>query len=375
MNNGVNDTTNQVIPGVKIAPPSDKPVDASTSDVGAAVSKAQSINSVTATPAVQSAQSVPVQVTAAPVASSVPIQPVQPTQVVVSEPSQVVSQESSAVSPQPVSVSTQAVEPSSAPVVVEEVVVNNKNKKREKKPKNKLARFYFFIILLLLLACGGLYYYHQQQMLIMNAKCTPVSTSGEAKKLDLESTIVQDLYSKVKTTIREDLGGVELNDSMKLYLAYRQIPTSKLYESNCNRFSSVSMEPFVCEVKASFVPKAFKISSLDIELKKLFGDDIKIPYQNIQLGNTCVGGFQYIEERKEYVEGQCTSTGATIYRVDKELIEATSTETTIVLIEKVKYYGGESLDLPNKLVSGKYKYTFKLDMNYNYIYLSKELIN
>ena len=358
MNNGANETNNQTIPGVKVAMPNAKPVDASTNDVGAAVSNVKPANSQPVITATSKTQAVAAATTMAPTAT--------PTVKVVAPSASAQTQ------PKPTVAATPSVTPSvastSAPVVAE-----NGKKKKEKKPKNKLARFFFFIILLLIGAIGGLWYYHQQQIAIMNYKCTPVSTSGETKELDLDSTIVKDLYGKVATTIREDLGSVELNDQLKLYLAYRQIATSDLYESNCNKFSATSMEPFKCEETASFVPKAFKADVLQVELKKLFGEDTNISNQNVQLGNTCIGGFQYIPERNEYVQGQCESTGATLYRVEKELIGATSTESTIVLTERVKYYGSDALDLPEKLVSGTYKYTFRLDMNYNYIYISKEL--
>ena len=43
------------------------------------------------------------------------------------------------------------------------------------------------------------------------------------------------------------------------------------------------------------------------------------------------------------------------------------------MLENVKYYGSEGQKLPEKLVSGTYIYTFKLDTNYNYVYKSKEL--
>lgn len=361
MNNGANETNNQTIPGVKVAMPDAAPVDASTTDAGAALSNAVRINEqpvmVSSQPVAAAAPTAPaVQTSATPVATSAPAAVIQP----VATPAPVV--------PAATNVTAQ-------PAVTEAGTPETSKKKKEKKPKNKFSSFLILIIFLLIAACGGLWFYHQRQMAMMREKCTPVSTSGEAKELDLDSTIVKDLYGKVATTIREDLGGTELNDELKLYLAYRQIATSDIYESNCNKFSATSMEPFTCELKATFVPKAFKADILQIELKKLFGDDTNIPNQNVQLGNTCIGGFQYIPERGEYVQGQCGSTGATLYRVDKELIGATSTESTIVLTEKVKYYGTEALDLPTRLVSGTYKYTFRLDMNYNYIYISKELVS
>ena len=99
-----------------------------------------------------------------------------------------------------------------------------------------------------------------------------------------------------------------------------------------------------------------------------------IPYQNIQLGNSCVGGYKYIEERGEYVQGLCKTNAANMYSVSKKLIEATSRESIIVLKERVKYYGSEGVSLPERLASGVYEYTFKLDVNYNYVYVSKTLV-
>ena len=86
--------------------------------------------------------------------------------------------------------------------------------------------------------------------------------------------------------------------------------------------------------------------------------------------SSIVVAYDYLKQNDDAVAlVSAGSTGATLYRVEKELVSATSTESTIVLTEKVKYYGTEALDLPTRLVSGTYKHTFRLDMNYNYIYL------
>lgn len=256
--------------------------------------------------------------------------------------------------------------------VVTEPVQEDNDKKKKK--KNKLARFYFLIILILIGVIVYFNYAHSMEVAMLNEKCTPVSTSGKAKELDLDSTIVQDLYAKVKTSLREDLASTELNDQMKLYLAYRQLAYSEFYESNCNLFSSTAMEPFVCQESAVISPMAFKEEDLQREVKKLFGDDVEIANANIQLGTgTCIGGYQYIAERGEYVQGVCTQNTATTFKMDKELVKAESKESVITLYEEVKYYNAEGLDLPERLKSGTYVYTFKLDMKYDYIYVSKEL--
>ncbi len=236
------------------------------------------------------------------------------------------------------------------------------------------------LIILLLLIIASLCFYnyysytlHERELAHLKDECTPVSTSGETKELDINSTIVQDLYSKVKTNIREDLANFDLNDEMKLYLAYREIPTSKIYDSNCNYFNDAKMPSYTCKDTSEFTPKAFKQEDLTLEVKKLFGESTEIAHNDIQLGITCLGGYQYIADRGEYVSGECSQLSATTFKADKELIKATSTESQITIYEKVRYYGSEGKTVPEKLISGTYRYTFKLDMNYNYIYISKEL--
>lgn len=330
MDNGVNNSVEQTIPGVKVAPPNAAPIDAGKGDVGATNS---GVASTITSSVVQNS-----------VSSSIPVQNVMSNQVA----------------------------PALQPTVVDQDV-QNANGNEKKKKKNKGVRFLLFVILLLFGAGAYMWYYHQQEMARMIEKCTPVSTTDEAKKLDLNSTIVRDLYSKVYTNIREDLAQSELNDELKLYLAYRQIPVSSFYDSNCNLFTTAGIEPFVCEETASFTPKAFKKETLQLEVKKLFGEDVNISDQNIQLGNSCAGGYQYIAERGEYVQGLCKTNAANMYRADKKLIGATSRESVIVLKESVKYYGSEGVGLPARLSSGVYEYTFKLDVNYNYVYVSKTL--
>ena len=217
------------------------------------------------------------------------------------------------------------------------------------------------------------YYIYTDYQKDLRNKCSPLAlNNNKTTNLDIDSTIVKDLYSKVKTNIKEDMASNELNDGMKLYLAYRQIPKSKIYESNCNLFNNTSMNLLTCEKNDNFVPNAFKEEDLKLELVKLFGENTQIENGNIQLGNSCVGGYQYIAERGEYVEGNCLSDTTTLYNVEKKLISATVTNDIITLKEKVRYYGTESIDI-DRLKNGIYVYKFKLDKNYNYIYVSKQL--
>ena len=64
----------------------------------------------------------------------------------------------------------------------------------------------------------------------------------------------------------------DFDDTMKLYLAFRQIPSDKFYSSNCNMFKDTLMEPYKCDPK-KFVPLAFKEEDLIHELKVLFGEN------------------------------------------------------------------------------------------------------
>lgn len=243
-----------------------------------------------------------------------------------------------------------------------------------KKKKSSISILLLFIILGLI---GYIIYTNKNYTNTINNiknNCTPIS-AGEEKELDINSTLVQDLYSKVQTNIKEDIANPEFNDNLKLYLAYRQILEKNKYESNCNLFKDTNMEPYTCTVTNNFTPKAFKEELLIRELKKLFGENNTIQLDNIQLGNSCIVGYQYIKERGEYVEGYCNKKMATSFKVTKDIIKATSTQNSIIITENVKYHPTEGQDVPEYLKSGTYKYEFKLDMNYNYILVNKTFEN
>lgn len=243
----------------------------------------------------------------------------------------------------------------------------------EKKKNKTIVPVLLFLVIFGLIVCIVITNMnHNKEILKLKDECTPVSTSGDTKELELNSTIVRDLYSKIKTNIREDLANYNFDEEMKLYLAYRQLANNKIYNSNCNYFSDTKMYAFSCKESTNFKPTAFKEEDLVVEYKKLFGETSTVIHDDIQLANSCFGGYQYIAERGEYVKGECGELSTTSFKVDKELIKATSTESTIILYEKVKFYGSEGKEYPEKLKSGTYKYTFKLDQNYNYVFINRE---
>ena len=344
MNNGVNNTnqtnneqsTLAPMAGVTIAPASNTPVNASNGNNTQVVNAAPQ-------PAVQ--QPTP-QIVLPQEKKTDELRPMTTTPQVPQQP--VVTQP---VTPQPVA--------SQIPDPPKEIV-----------KKSKLTPILIIIVLFLVFYTFYSNNQHNKQIQYLKYKCTPI-TSKEETKLDINSTLVQDLYSKVKTNIREDIANPNLDDSMKLYLAYRQIKENDKYDTNCNLFSSTAMEPYKCQVSTTFTPKAFKEETLKQEIKKLFGEETNIPFKNIQLGSSCVVGYQYISARGEFVEGYCKQSTATSYKVTKTLKEATSTRSTIILKEEVKYHENEKLSLPDYLKSGIYVYTFRLDMNYNYVLVSK----
>lgn len=251
----------------------------------------------------------------------------------------------------------------------EEVIVE------EKKPEVQIKYIYrkslFGRIFLFLLIALGIYtfysnYKYNQVINSMNKNYSPVSTIGDYKNLDINSTFVKDLYNKVKTSVREDIAEYELNDSMKLYLAYRAIPNTSFFKTDCTGFDDALMVPYTCPY--GFEPNAFKEETLKIEYEKLFGEG-SYKSGNIQIGKNCVGGYEYIASKGEYVQGSCNSNQAVIIKANKELKEAISYESTIYLKEDVKYISEGTL--PGKLENGTYVYVFKLDNNYNYNYITK----
>ena len=239
------------------------------------------------------------------------------------------------------------------------------------KKKSKIVPLLFLIIL----GLGGYLLYitkdYHNKLETMKYNCTPVTSYKDEKELDINSTLVQDLYNKVHTSIREDVAQPVWDDNMKRYLAYRQISEYDKYESNCNLYDPAGMEPYTCVESSTYMPRAFKASLLELELKKLFVEDTLIPLGNIKLSNACVGGYEYIAERGEFVEGVCDTQTATSFKVDKQLSKAVSYRNTIILTENVKYHANEKMNLPDYLKSGEYIYTFRLDMNYNYVLIDK----
>ena len=366
MNNGVNNTnqtnnqndapTLAPMAGVRIAPAEEKPLNASTGNNTAVVNAAKPEiveQPVMIQPNVDEAKAV--------------VQASQPEST--NQPPEVQPQAQPAIAtPQP---------PVSGPQQPVPIVTQPPLPKEEPKKDKKTINITPILIVLVIGLIGFLIYsnkLHNEQIANLKYNCTPLTSSKEEIKLDLNSTLVKDLYSKVETNIREDIANPNFDDSMKLYLAYRQIKEKDKYDSNCNLFSPTSMEPYTCEVSTKFIPKAFKAETLQEEIKKLYGEETQIPLANIQLGSSCVVGYQYIENRGdngEFVEGYCKQSNATSFKVTKTLKEATSTRNTIILKEEVKYHENEKMTLPESLKSGFYYYTFRLDMNYNYVLVNK----
>lgn len=240
-------------------------------------------------------------------------------------------------------------------------------------PKKSHKSSVMIVFLILVIAGLGFYIYQDYMKDLAKGECSPlVASDNTVRELDLNSSIVQELYDKVKTTIREDVAYHNFDDTFKLYLAYRQIPSSDIYDSHCNLFDNNSMSNFSCDDTLSFVPKAFKVETLEREVRKLFGESVTIENQNIVLGNSCFGGFQYIPERGEYVQGYCGQVPTTNYNVDKELISATVQGDTIILKENVRYYSGQGIS-GDQLQNGVYVHTFKLDNNYHYAYVDRTI--
>ena len=250
-----------------------------------------------------------------------------------------------------------------------ENTVENTEPTKEKKEKKKMSLpvFFFFIMVLLVIGLYFSFSFYKRDVSELRYKCSPITESKEEVHLDVNSTLVQDLYHKVATSLREDVAQPEWNDTMRIYLAYRQIPDYQMYDTNCNLYKNELMEPYTCEVSLNSTPKAFKVSTLELEWKKLYGEDTEMPKINIKLTNGCVGGFQYIPEREEYVQGYCKQGIANAYKVSKKVTDAVSSRNMIVITEEVKYSTSEKMTLPDSLHSGTYYYTFRLDMNYNYV--------
>ena len=241
------------------------------------------------------------------------------------------------------------------------------------KVKNKATPLFLIIILLLL---GAAYYSYDQATktkYYYEKEYSPV-TGKDVKVLANESFLVQNLYNTIKTNVEEDTVNPNLDNNMKLYLAYRNVSNNYIYTSNCNMFNNGAMQSFTCDpADKDFTPTAFKIEVLQRSINKIFGETSGVELANIQLGNSCLGGYQYIPDRGEFVSGKCSAEIPIICTASKEIVKATSTEDTVTIEEKVKYTNPTGGEIPSTLKSGTYLHKFKLDKNYDYIYVSKEL--
>ena len=255
----------------------------------------------------------------------------------------------------------------------EEVNEEVKEEPVVEKPKRRFSLTPLFLIIIVGLIIGMLYIYNDKESVIqqMSYQNMLTSTNDQEIELDKDSTIIQDLYNKVATTVKEDLANPNLDDEMKRYLAYRQINSNKIYESNCNLFDRNKMYYYTCDMKKD-KPNAFKEETLQLELKKLFGENSKIENGNIQLGMQCIGGYEYIAERGEYVQGKCLENGSVTITANKNIIKATKMNDEITIQEETNYISEKKEQIPEILKDGIYVYKFKLDTNYNYVYISKE---
>lgn len=308
-------------------------------------------------------------VTVAPV-SSAPVDATKASQQATNSQNQAPGQQTVPIPPQQSMQPQQPVIIANQDITTDTTNVTN-NVVEPKKKKNRLLPLLFLIII----GLGGYIYYMNQnytnQINQLNYNCTPISSTKKEVELDVDSVLVKGLYKKVETNIREDLAQPEFNDNMRIYLAYRQILEKDKYDTNCQGFSLSTMEPYICDVSDDFVPKGFHEDILIQKIKELYGEKTEIELNNVQLGKVCLVGYQYIPARKEFVQGFCNQQNATSLKVTKNLTKAISTGNTIILTEEVKYHENEGISVPDSLKSGIYYYTFRLDMNYNYVLVSK----
>ena len=264
-------------------------------------------------------------------------------------------------------------EPPQIQVKVEPEPQNNEAKEETPiKQKKGLRLTPLYIIIIIVLIGALIYTYNDKGRIIEELEYNNIviDTNGKEVELDINSTIVQDLYNKVATTVREDIANPNLDDEMRRYLAYRQINPNKIYGSNCNLFNQNKIYNYTCDEK-SFKPTAFKEEILQLEIKKLFGENTKVEQGNIQLGRHCIGGYEYIPERGEYVEGKCITNNAITIKANKNIIKATRVDNDIYIQEEVNYISENKGDIPETLKDGIYTYRFKLDTNFNYAYINK----
>lgn len=355
-NNGVTNNTNQVVPTAQPAAVPQQPQVVATTPVA----------QTAPVPATQAPVDQPTVVSIESLVPNASALQAQAPQVVVPQQQPQITQA------QPVQPQVQAPVISNEPVLVPMTEPPQQIIRPVEVRRSKLTPILLVLVLVLI---GYIVYTtktNQTQINDLIYKCSPINASKEAKEIDKNSPLVQRLYNIVETNIREDVAQTEFNDSYKAYLVLRQMGKSSFYDSNCNMFSDSAMEPYKCDGISNFYPKAFSEEDYLLKWKEIFGENTKPYLGSIKLKNECIGGYQYIEGRHEFVEGYCDKQSATTFKVEKSIKKVTSTRNTIIITEEVRYKENERMSLPDYLKNGYYIYTFRLDINYNYVLVSKE---
>lgn len=201
--------------------------------------------------------------------------------------------------------------------------------------------------------------------------------SGQQKNLSVDSFLVQNLYRKVTTNKgEEETSGYQLDDMMKLYLAYRQVPRSNFFQTNCDGYQGT--KAYACNPQMG-IPYGVNASSIQEQVKELFGENVVIPNQSITRSTFNVLGVyvEYIPSRDIYLIGSNVGGGTDDVSLTKTLTSAYIKDAILYLEEDVNYtqstISSEASNYYTKY-NGKYRYQFKMEDG-RYIYINKEKIN
>ena len=139
---------------------------------------------------------------------------------------------------------------------IAKVKFDDPNEKKEpsivyKKVSNKATPLLLIVILLLAGACFYWYKTDASRRDYYENHYSPIN-SGDTIELELDSPLVTQLYTMVRTTATEDFGNPNFDNNLKRYLAYRNLSHNSFYESNCNLFDN-SMVNFACFEDDSFI--------------------------------------------------------------------------------------------------------------------------
>lgn len=240
-------------------------------------------------------------------------------------------------------------------------------------------------ILIGILLCGtgfGVYYYFFKEEAKEEEKVETeeVKTETKTEELDINSNLVQELYSYVVNTqgygLLFEKSVSDIDSAYKVALVYDLISESEKVDVDCSTIDNKALSLPSISCNASEGQNGIEGKTIGVEeptmkryVEKVFGPN---SYQQIERASLIASELYFDQGSSTYVY-YCANKGGYLYPYDVELTNALKNENKIELTIVVSENASESaIEGDEKL--GTYKHIFNQNEDGNYYWTSNEKI-